>query len=163
MTTCISETLETKTNQGIFVWNRNKRLHIIKKHVYKERKETTHVEVGEEDIHHIIYIYIYISKINTKYINMVTRPVYKNKEVNTPPNKMKHNSLLQRHVFLPLICRILKRNHIFSTISPFFCHDWQMVQKARKLHPRNIKMIKGAQRIHINAWMWWNKMLWMTR
>ena len=27
------------------------------KHVYKDRKETTHVEVGEEDIHHI-YIYI---------------------------------------------------------------------------------------------------------
>ena len=23
----------------------------MKKHVYKERKETTHVEVGEEDIH----------------------------------------------------------------------------------------------------------------
>ena len=27
--------------------------------MYIERKETTHVEVGEEDIHHI-YIYIYI-------------------------------------------------------------------------------------------------------
>ena len=78
-------------------------------------------------------------------MNMITRPVYKNKEVNTPPNKMKHNSHLQRHVFLPLICRILKRNHIFSTISPFFCHDWQMVQKARKFHPRNIKMIKDDQ------------------
>ena len=24
--------------------------------MYKERKETTHVEVGEEDIHHYIYI-----------------------------------------------------------------------------------------------------------
>ena len=33
----------------------------IKKHVYKERKETIHGEVGEENIHHIyIYIYIYI-------------------------------------------------------------------------------------------------------
>ena len=31
----------------------------MKKNVYKERKETTHVEIGEEDIHHI-YIYIYI-------------------------------------------------------------------------------------------------------
>ena len=29
----------------------------IKKHVYKERKETTHVEIGEEDIHQHIYIY----------------------------------------------------------------------------------------------------------
>ena len=27
--------------------------------MYKEKKETTHVEVGEENIHHI-YIYIYI-------------------------------------------------------------------------------------------------------
>ena len=47
-----------KTHQGILVWNRNKKLHTInKKHVYKERKETTYEEIGEEDIHHI-YIYI---------------------------------------------------------------------------------------------------------
>ena len=58
---------------------------------------------------------------------------------------MKHNSPLQRHVFLPLTCRILKRNYIFSTISPPFCHDWQRVQEARELHPRNIKMIKNDQ------------------
>ena len=101
-----------KTHQGILVWNRNIRLHTSnKKHVYKERKETTHVEVGEEDIHH----HIYISKISTMYINMVTRPVYKKKEVCTPPNKLKHISPLQRHVFLPLICRILKKKpHILS-------------------------------------------------
>ena len=61
------------------------------------------------------------------------------------PDKMKHISPLKRHVFLPLTCRILKRNHIFSTISPFFCHDWQRVQEARTLHPRNIKMIKDDQ------------------
>ena len=30
------------------MWNRKKRLHAInKKHVHKERKETTHVEIGE--------------------------------------------------------------------------------------------------------------------
>ena len=62
--------------------------------MYKERKEATYVEVGEEDIHHHIYIYIYISKISTMYVNMITRPVYKNKEVSTPPNKMKHISPL---------------------------------------------------------------------
>ena len=45
--------------------------------MYKERKETKHVEVGEEDIHHYIYIYIYISKISTMYVKMVTRLVYK--------------------------------------------------------------------------------------
>ena len=51
----------------------------MKKNVYKERKETTHVEIVEEDIHHIyIYIYIYISKISIMYVKMVTRLVYKN-------------------------------------------------------------------------------------
>ena len=48
----------------------------IKKHVYQKRKETIHAEVGEENIHHHIYIYIYISKISTMYVKMVTRPVY---------------------------------------------------------------------------------------
>ena len=87
------------------------------KHVYKDRKETTHVEVGEEDIHHI---YLYISKINTMYVNMITRLVYKKKEVSTPPNKMKHISPLQRHVFLPLTYRILKKKpHSLHNCSPF--------------------------------------------
>ena len=43
--------------------------------MYKERKETTHVKVDEEDINH--HIYIYISKISIMYVNMVTRSVYK--------------------------------------------------------------------------------------
>ena len=73
--------------------------------MYKKRKETTHVKVGEEDVHH----HKYISKISTIYVNMVTRPVYKKKDVSIPPNKMKHNSPLQRNVFLPLTCRILKK------------------------------------------------------
>ena len=77
---------------------------------------------------------------------MITRPAYKKKELSTPPNKMKHISPLQWHVFLPLTCRISKRNYIFSIISPPFCHDWQRVQEARKLHLRNIKMIKDDQR-----------------
>ena len=137
-----------KTHQGIFMWNRNNRLYTNnKKHVHKERKETTHVNVGERNIHHIyIYIYVYISKITTMYVNMVTRPVYKKKEVSIPPNKMKHISPLQKNVFLSLTCRILKkRNHKVSTISTPFCHDWQSVREARKLHPRDIKMIKDDQ------------------
>ena len=32
----------------------------IKKHAYKDREGTTHVKIGEKDIHHHIYIYIYI-------------------------------------------------------------------------------------------------------
>ena len=46
-----------KTYQGIMCETEIK-VAFIKKHVYKERKKTTHVEVGEENIHHI-YIYIY--------------------------------------------------------------------------------------------------------
>ena len=63
------------------------------------------------------------------YVNKVTRPVYKKKEVSTPPNKMKHISPLQGHVFLPITWRILKRNHIFSTISPPF---FVMIDKGYK-------------------------------
>ena len=41
-----------KTHQGIFVWNKNNRLHTHnKKHVHKERKEIIHVRVGEKNIH----------------------------------------------------------------------------------------------------------------
>ena len=59
------------------------------------------------------------------YVSMVIRPVYKKKEVSSPPNKMKHISPLQKDVFLSLTCRILKKkkkkkNHTISTISPFF-------------------------------------------
>ena len=49
----------------------------IKKHVYKKRKERTHGEIGKENINHHIYIYIYISKISTIYVKIVTKPVYK--------------------------------------------------------------------------------------
>ena len=62
-----------KTYQGIMCETEIK-VAFIKKHVYKERKETTHVEVGEENIHHI---YIYISKISTMYVKMVTKLMYK--------------------------------------------------------------------------------------
>ena len=91
------------------------------------------------------------------YVKMVIRPMYK-KDVSTPPNKMKHISPLQGHVFLPLTCRILKRNHIFFTISLNFCHDWQRVQEARNLHPRNIKMIKNDQGGTRNPYKWMNVM-----
>ena len=48
-----------KTHQGILVWNRNKKLHTIKKYVYKKEKINNTCR-GEEVIHHHIYIYIYI-------------------------------------------------------------------------------------------------------
>ena len=117
----------------------------MKKNVYKEIKETTHVEIGEEDIHHI-----YISKIRTMYVKMVTRPMYKKlkealittKEVNTLPNKMKHNSSLQRHVFHPLTCRILKRNYIFSSFFSWLTKG----TRSYKTSPEKQKMIKDDQR-----------------
>ena len=34
--------------------------------MYKDRKETTHVEIGEEEIHYI-YIYIYIKDKHNVY------------------------------------------------------------------------------------------------
>ena len=53
----------------------NIKIAYIKKHVYKDREETTHVKT------YIIYIYMYVcmytSKISTMYVKMVTRPVYK--------------------------------------------------------------------------------------
>ena len=63
------------------------------------------------------------------YVNMVTRSMYKKKEVSTPPNKMKHISPLQGYVFLPLTCRVLKRNHIFS---PQFLPLFVMIDKGYK-------------------------------
>ena len=51
LTTCISETLLNKTHHGIFVWNRNNRLHTSnKKHVFKNRKETTQVEEDKYNV-----------------------------------------------------------------------------------------------------------------
>ena len=53
-----------KTHQGISVWNRNNRLHTSNKnYVYKERKETTHVRIGERNI------YQHMKKISTMYVN----------------------------------------------------------------------------------------------
>ena len=63
------------------------------------------------------------------FVNMVTRPVYKKKEVSTPPNKMKHISPLQRHVFLSLTCRILKKE---TTKSPQFLPLFVMIDKGYK-------------------------------
>ena len=43
------------------MWNRNNRLHTRnKKQVYKERKETTHVKIGERTIITTSNVYIYI-------------------------------------------------------------------------------------------------------
>ena len=65
-----------KTHQGILVWNRNIRFHTIcKKHVHKERKEATHVKIGERTIITTsnVYICIYINKYKVCYHNMITR------------------------------------------------------------------------------------------
>ena len=53
--------------------------------MYKERKETTNVKVGEENIHY----HINISKLSTVYVNMVTRPVYKKKKLKEAPTTTK--------------------------------------------------------------------------
>ena len=45
-----------KTHQGVMCETKIK-IAYIKKHAYKDREETTHVKIGEENIHHHIYIY----------------------------------------------------------------------------------------------------------
>ena len=40
--------------------------------MYKERKKTTHGEIGERT-----YINIYKSNISTMYVKLITRPIYK--------------------------------------------------------------------------------------
>ena len=41
------------------MWNRNKRPHTIyKKHMHKERKETTHVKIGERTVITTSNVYI---------------------------------------------------------------------------------------------------------
>ena len=94
------------------------------KHVYKERKETTYVEIGEENIH---------QHLNIKDKHNVCKqwsqdPRYK-KEVSTPPNKMKHNSPLQGHAFLSLTCRIFQKE---TTYSPQFLPLFVMIDKGYK-------------------------------
>ena len=102
-----------KTHQGIMCETKIKILY-IKKHMYKERKETTHGEISEENIHHI-YIYIYIKDKHSVCKNghkisvqEAKRSSYNNKEVSTPSNKMKQISPLQMNVFLPLFVMINK-------------------------------------------------------
>ena len=93
-----------KTHLGIFVWNRNNRLHTSnKKHMYKGRKETTHEGVGERKT----YININRSKVQCMSRNghktSCTRVMYLKRKkrkntyyphyipkkcINTPPNKM---------------------------------------------------------------------------
>ena len=121
------------------MWNRNNRLHTSnKKHVHKEKKETTHVRVNERNIHHI-YIYIKdkhnVCKNGHKTgVQVAKRSSCNNKEVNTPPNKMKHNSPLQRYVFLPLTCRILKRNYIFSPFLSWLTKGTRSYKTSPKKH-----------------------------
>ena len=65
-----------KTHRDIFMWNRNNKLYINnKKHVYKERKETTHERVGERKT----YINNIKEKISTMYVYKWSQDImYKN-------------------------------------------------------------------------------------
>ena len=80
-----------KTYQGIFVWNKNSILHTInKKHVYKERKKTTHERVGERKT----YINIIEKKISTMYVYKWSQDLmYKNNVSNKERKGKIHNIL----------------------------------------------------------------------
>ena len=93
-----------KTHQGIFVWNRNNRLHTSSKnHVYKERKETTHEGVDDRKTYsnikkEISTMHVYkwsqdlMYKSNVSYKEKKRKdtfyPHYIPQNINTPPNKM---------------------------------------------------------------------------
>ena len=79
--------------------------------MYKDRKETTHVKVGERNIHQ------YIKKKKYNVCKHGHKTGVQEEGGKHSPNKMKHISPLQRNVFLPLTCRILKKE---TTYSPQF-------------------------------------------
>ena len=89
-----------KTHHGILVWNKNKWLPTInKKHVHKQRKETTHGELGERTvITTSIYISALVQGLLSQCKNKCIWTVKKRKDTksphyishkkkNTPPNK----------------------------------------------------------------------------
>ena len=80
-----------KTHQGIFVWNKNNRLHTNnKKHVYKKRKEITRKRVGERKT----YINIIEEKISTMYVYKWSQDLmYKNNVSNKEWKEKIHNIL----------------------------------------------------------------------
>ena len=80
-----------KTHQGIFVWNRNNRLHTgNKKHVYKGRKETTHERVGERKT----YINNIEDKISTKYVYKWLQDLMYKNNVSKKERKEKIHNIL---------------------------------------------------------------------
>ena len=66
-TTCLSETLK-QTHQGIMCKTEIK-IAYIKKHAYKDREETTHIKISEEDTHTHTHIHIYIKDNNNECKN----------------------------------------------------------------------------------------------
>ena len=78
-----------KTHKGILVWNRNIKLHTrYKKHVHKEKKETTHVKIGERTVITTSNVYIATStrfatttwSQDLRYMNNVSKIERKEKD-----------------------------------------------------------------------------------
>ena len=57
-----------KTHQGIMC-ETEIRIAYVKKHAYKDREETTHIKIGEEDTHTHTHIHIYIKDNNNECKN----------------------------------------------------------------------------------------------
>ena len=80
-----------KTYLGIFVWNRNNRLHTNnKKHVYKQRKETTHERVGKRKT----YINNIEEKISTMYVHKWSQDLMYKNNVSKKERKEKMHNIL---------------------------------------------------------------------
>ena len=58
---------------------------------------------------------------------------------------MKHNSLLQRHVFLPLTCRILKRSHIFYPFLSWLAKGTRSYKASLEKHKYDLRWSRGTR------------------
>ena len=107
-----------KTHQGIMCETEIK-ISQIKKHVYRERKETTHVEIGEETH---ISSYIYENKVQFMSINGHKTSIQEDKErkvhknLTTSFKKYTHSPYQKSPILtLPLSTRLLS----IQNYSPF--------------------------------------------
>ena len=113
-----------KTHQGILVWIRNNRLHTLnKKHVYKDRKETTHGKIGERT-----YIKIYINQIWVQCMSSGHKTNIQRNNVSKIERKEKiQESPLHPSITLPLspkLTLLYEYDYSHLKTTSLFCHEW---------------------------------------
>ena len=140
----------------------------IKKHLYKERKETTHVEVGEKkkkNIHHHIYENkvqcISINGHKTSVQEAVTKKKEKKIHVNlTTSLKIYIHSPYKKCplLTLPLSARLLSKPKLL----PFFCHECQRASHWEVVISSSLEELASSSYISTNiiiliSWGLWRR------